>query len=240
MNPILIPALGLALLVTASASFGTPSDPSLYPLSACIVSGEELAGQKAPAAIRHEGREIRFCCSDCVKDFEADPAAYISTLDAVIVATQRANYPTEVCPVSGEELGSMGDPVEHLVGNRLVRLCCESCLDKIAANPATYIAKLDAAVVAQQSADYPAQTCPISGGKLGGMGEPDNYVFAGRLVKFCCAGCVDAFNADPATAIATIYGDSAAESVTPAAPAEDHSGHDHSGHDHAGHDHDSH
>jgi len=245
MNTTIARASALALLLIASTSFATPSDPSLYPLSACIVSGEEFAGQAAPALISHEGREIRFCCSDCVKDFEGDPEAYVAALDAAIIATQRATYPSEVCVVSGEKLGSMGDPVEKVVGNRLVRLCCESCLDDLEADPAAYIAKLDAAVVAVQSAAYPADHCPISGGKLGGMGEPDDYVFAGQLVRFCCGGCVDKFNADPSTALAKIYGDVAAEGVAPAAgkaaPAGDvHSGHDHSGHDHSGHGHGSH
>ena len=50
----------------------------------------------------------------------------------------------------------------------------------------------------------PAASCPISGGKLGAMGEPDDYVFAGRLVRFCCPGCLGDFNADPATALAKI------------------------------------
>ena len=30
----------------------------------------------------HEGREVRFCCNDCVKEFKKEPAKYLALLDA--------------------------------------------------------------------------------------------------------------------------------------------------------------
>ena len=32
---------------------------------------------------------------------------------------------------------------------------------------------------------------------LGSMGEPVTLVYEGREVKFCCAGCIGKFKADP-------------------------------------------
>ncbi|HIG10528.1 MAG: hypothetical protein ABGY71_01995 [bacterium] len=53
-------------------------------------------------------------------------------------------YPLATCPVSGEELGSMGAAIKHLVGGREVRLCCKSCIRKIKKDPAKYFVKLEA------------------------------------------------------------------------------------------------
>ena len=51
---------------------------------------------------------------------------------------------------------------------------------------------------------YPLATCPVSGEKLGSMGEAYDYVYAGQLVRFCCPGCIDDFNADPQGAMAKV------------------------------------
>lgn len=50
-----------------------------------------------------------------------------------------------VCPVSGEKLGSMGEPYKVVVKGRTVFLCCEGCKDDLLANPDKYLAKLTAA-----------------------------------------------------------------------------------------------
>jgi len=47
---------------------------------------------------------------------------------------------------------------------------------------------------------YTLATCPISGRKLGSMGEPVVKRYEGREVRFCCAGCIERFEADPAAA----------------------------------------
>lgn len=47
-------------------------------------------------------------------------------------------------------------------------------------------------------ADYPLDTCVVSGAKLGKMGEP--YVHTteeGREVRFCCKGCLPTFKKSP-------------------------------------------
>ena len=65
--------------------------------------------------------------------------------------------------------------------------------------------KGDAAVIAEQLPGYPLDTCVVSGEKLGGeMGEPFNHVYQGRLVRFCCKGCVKEFGKDPAKYLAKI------------------------------------
>ncbi len=46
---------------------------------------------------------------------------------------------------------------------------------------------------------YLLDTCPISGEKLGEMGDAIVKVYDGREVRFCCKGCIEDFEADPAT-----------------------------------------
>ncbi|HZZ41595.1 MAG TPA: hypothetical protein VFE58_01535 [Tepidisphaeraceae bacterium] len=64
-----------------------------YPLKTCIVSGEEFGGDMGdPVILTYEGREMKFCCSSCVKKFKKDPAKYIKALD------EKAKQPATPAP----------------------------------------------------------------------------------------------------------------------------------------------
>ena len=54
----------------------------------------------------------------------------------------------------------------------------------------------DTAAQEQHKDTYPLTLCPISGEKLGEMGAPAVRMYDGREVRFCCAGCIDKFEAD--------------------------------------------
>lgn len=169
----------------------------VYPLENCPVSGKKLGSMGEPVIYRHEGRELRLCCRGCLPRLEENMEQYLKQVDAKIRKTQKPYYPLENCPVSGQKLGSMGDPVDHVVGNRLVRLCCSGCVPKLEKEVEKYLKQLDKAVVKQQKPQYPLETCVVSGAKLGSMGEPVDYVVASRLVRFCCKGCLPKFASDP-------------------------------------------
>ncbi len=62
----------------------------------------------------------------------------------------------------------------------------------------------DAAIIAKQKPTYPLDTCVVSGEKLGKEGEPFDYVYKGRLVRFCCQSCTAAFEKEPAKYVAKI------------------------------------
>ncbi len=49
-------------------------------------------------------------------------------------------------------------------------------------------------------------TCPVSGDKLGEMGEPFVFEYQGQEVKLCCKDCKAKFVKDPAKYIAKIRG----------------------------------
>jgi YHS domain-containing protein len=41
------------------------------------------------------------------------------------------------------------------------------------------------------------KTCPVSGEKLGEMGQPYVFIYKGQEVKLCCSGCKKDFDKDP-------------------------------------------
>ena len=118
-----------------------------YPLDYCIVSGEKLDGEMGkPVDYDYHGRLIRFCCNGCVATFEKNPAIYIAKLDSAIITKEKPTYPLETCVVSGEKLGGdMGAPVDYIYNNRLVRFCCNSCVETFKKDPDPYLKKLNEA-----------------------------------------------------------------------------------------------
>ena len=179
-----------------------------YPLSTCVVSGDSLTedGEDVAVNVVIDNRLVRLCCKGCKKDLAKDPAAFMTKLDTSIADAQRDAYPLKTCLVSGEELGGMGEPFELVFENRLVRLCCDHCIEKFNANPRKFMASLDAAYADAQRDAYPLDTCVVSGEKLGGMGEPVELVAGNRLVRFCCEKCVAKFRQDPAKYLAKLDG----------------------------------
>jgi nitrous oxide reductase accessory protein NosL len=78
---------------------------------------------------------------------------------------------------------------------------------------------------AASSADgYPLDVCLVSDEPLGSMGDPVVMEHNGRQVKFCCAGCVESFNKEPARYMAKL------DSAKGGASHDDHD--DHTGHNH--------
>ena len=66
-----------------------------------------------------------------------------SELASEQIKEQRENYPTDMCVVSGDKLGSMGEPVERVVLGRLVKLCCNACIDSLEKNPVRFVEMID-------------------------------------------------------------------------------------------------
>ena len=45
----------------------------------------------------------------------------------------------QVCPVTGEKLGSMGPPISVTVGGKSIQVCCNSCVAAVKKNPEKYL-----------------------------------------------------------------------------------------------------
>jgi len=170
-----------------------------YALDTCPVSGEQLGSMGDAIVKNYDGREVRFCCSGCIEDFEADKKAYFKQIDAKITADQTRYYPMDTCIIGGDPLIEDGEDiaVEMVYGNRLIRLCCKGCKKDFKADPEKYIEILDKAAAEAQRDNYPLDKCTVSGKALGSMGEPSEMVIAGRLMRFCCAGCEPRAKANP-------------------------------------------
>jgi hypothetical protein len=52
-------------------------------------------------------------------------------------------YPLDTCLVSGEKLGSMGEPVVIIHEGREIKFCCDTCVPDFKKNPEKYLPKLD-------------------------------------------------------------------------------------------------
>lgn len=124
--------------------------------------------------------------------------------EAAVVADQLPAYPLNgTCVVSGEAID--GDPVQFVAEGRLYRTCCKGCAKKVQKDPETYAKKVIAAVVADQGARYPTDSCVVSSESLVEEGtEPIDKVFGTRLVRFCCNGCVAGYEAAPAVFLADL------------------------------------
>ncbi len=176
-----------------------------YPLDTCPVTGNKLGAMGDPVVKEYDGREVRFCCPACIKKFEADKAGYWKKIDEQIVKSQMDFYPLTTCPITGEELGAMGDPVDYVYNNRLIRFCWKACVPKFLKDPQATLDRLDEAVIKQQKEHYPLTTCVVTGEALGGeMGEAVDHLCNNHLVRFCCKGCIKKFEKEPAKFLAML------------------------------------
>lgn len=135
---LLVGATGVGVAQTPST--GKKSRP--YPLDTCLVSGKKLgSGGMKPYVFTHEGREVKLCCKDCLKDFNEEPVKFIKKLEAAAKP-----YPLDTCLVSGEKLGHGGmTPYAFAYQGREIQLCCKDCLKDFHKEPANFLKKLEAA-----------------------------------------------------------------------------------------------
>ncbi len=129
---------------------------------------------------------VYFCCGDCIKKFEAEPAKYEAGVKAQRAALAKLPKVQTACPISGKEVSK--DAFIEKDGQKIY-FCCKNCPAKYEKEPAAYKAKLAAA--------YTYQTkCPVSGEDI----SPAAYTElpGGGRVYFCCKDCIPKFKADPA------------------------------------------
>lgn len=111
-----------------------------YPATTCINSGAEL--KNGGVSFIAGNRLFKTCCKNCQAKVEADPASFMAKLDQQVIDAQKADYKLTACPVSGEALGD--SPVEVVVANRLVKLCCNGCKKGVDKDPIGLLGKVDA------------------------------------------------------------------------------------------------
>jgi hypothetical protein len=117
----------------------TPATPSKPEPSAASSAKDESKKSDAPA-LEGPKTDASSAVGKAVKLTDKE-LAKVKTLPA---DEQDAALKQQVCPVSGENLGSMGTPYKVSALNRTFYLCCKGCEDELKADPKAVIAKLDA------------------------------------------------------------------------------------------------
>ena len=73
-------ALGSTLTSATAAEKNEKLKP--YTLDTCVVSDEKLGEMGKPFVHEYKGREIKFCCKSCLKDFNKNPDKYVKKIEA--------------------------------------------------------------------------------------------------------------------------------------------------------------
>ena len=91
-KPLIVGVLLAAFCAAPLAGLAADKKPKLkpYTLKICIVTGEKLGEMGDPFVYEYEGREIKFCCKGCVKDFKKDPAKYIKKIEEAEAKAKKA------------------------------------------------------------------------------------------------------------------------------------------------------
>ena len=150
----------------------------------CPVSGQQLGSMGVPIKKRIGEQDLFLCCSNCTK----------GKVDRTHWGTIHANFKKAqgTCPVMGKPLPAKSKWT--VVEGQLIYVCCPPCIAKIQREPAKWLAKVDAsyaaATMSQDDIRIAAQQiCPVSGKKLGSMGEPIKRKVGKEEVFLCCKGC---------------------------------------------------
>ncbi len=135
-------------------------------------------------------------------------AAFIFALAGGSALAQKAAdykgdpYTIGVCPVSGEALGTMGDPILQNHEGRDIRFCCAGCSPKFESDPGQFLSKIDALMIEGQKGHYPLDTDVVNGDPLGDA--PVDMIHNNRLVRFSSQMSAQKFMRDPDKFIAKL------------------------------------
>ena len=73
----------------------------------------------------------------------ADPARFVRLLNQAVITTQTPTYGMpDKCPVQGDILPS-DDPIDIVVANRMIRVCCGRCARVVRARPYQYLGMVE-------------------------------------------------------------------------------------------------
>ncbi|MBI2827214.1 MAG: hypothetical protein HYX69_21290 [Planctomycetia bacterium] len=135
--------------------------------------------------------------------------APLTPADGEGIARQRT------CPVTDGGFDH-GDPIKLVVGNRVLYVCCEGCIEAVRRDPQAYLQKVARATpmgsaqapappqvtaVRAGDRDRPAieaqRICPVMNKPLGAHGVPWKVTVDGSDIFVCCAGCIRKVEQDP-------------------------------------------
>lgn len=112
-----------------------------YPLKTSVVSGRPLG--RYSIDFIWGNRLFRVMDVSERRTVVEEPARCMETLDRAVVEAQLTSYGMlEKCPVQGDILPS-DSPIDIVVANRMVRVCCARCVRVVKARPSQYLAMVE-------------------------------------------------------------------------------------------------
>lgn len=136
------------------------------PVNAICPIGKEPIVASA-GTVEHRGAVVGLCCPGCARPFLAWSEPRRDEFVALARAGQEPGRAGSAAPGAAAGGAATGEMGEPEAGRGPAR-----------AEP------------------YALEICPISGSKLGSMGEPVVKEYDGREVRFCCPPCIPKFEAD--------------------------------------------
>lgn len=113
----------------------------LYPIRTSIVSGKPM-GEKVEDYVWCN-RLVRLAEREERAAFLREPERYVAALDEQVLKAQEATYGmANRCPVQGDILSS-DTPIDFVIANRMIRVCCARCVRSVRARPYQYLAMID-------------------------------------------------------------------------------------------------
>ncbi len=112
----------------------------------------------------------------------------------VVNADQLKMKVQDICPVSGNKLGTHGQPIKVKLGQETLFLCCQGCV-KQRVNPQHW-ATIHANFARAQG------ICPVMKKPL--PKQPKWTVINGQLIYVCCPPCAKKLEQNPAAAVAQL------------------------------------
>jgi YHS domain-containing protein len=180
----------VAVLVAASGLIAAETKEAKKEFKAtCPVSGQPAIEDSSLDLAKLKAGEgtVYFCCKNCPKAFEKDPAKFELKTRRQLAETGQVVQ--VACPVSGQPVDK---EVAVEMGNATVNFCCKNCLAKY--EKASDDDKFKVVFANLEKGFTNQVKCPVSGKPI----NPEAKVeYEGKNVYFCCPGCPDAFNADP-------------------------------------------
>ena len=174
-----------AALPLASTS---PVRGDLYYFDDCPVCRRLLGTQGDPVTHVADGRQIRFCKSNCASAFTAAFSANLEALDQRMSKDQAMWYPITTSVVSGLPLSQ--SPLDFVWGNRLIRVNGAEEKATFLRQPEKYFNVLTHEAILARWQKYPVTKCPVQGRALGDSFDEELAVVIGyRIVRVCCDDC---------------------------------------------------
>ena len=169
----------------------------------CPIMGKPITAESEFTVVK--GQKIFICCPPCTDKIKANVEDSLKKVNASYVSFVNAEKSAEsdrlhaaaqaICPVSGQKLGSMGDPIKVKVGDdEHAFLCCKGCIGKQI--NAEHWKTIQTNLAKAQG------TCPVMGKKVDSSME--SATVNGRKIFVCCPPCIAKINADPNTYIAKL------------------------------------